>query len=604
MAESTVGELSVKIHADTTDLKSGITDAKKQVDDFSSTALKSAKALGTFGLAATAAAGVISAYAASTAKAMRQTEMLANVAGTSTKNFQQLSFAFKTLGIDQKGVADAMNDVRERIGEFVATGGSGVFQDFADVMKYTETQAMAMARTLNQMSGEEAIREMARQMEEAGASSNEMMFVMKSMSNDLGYATELFANQGAELDRLKGQYGTLQEQLGLTAAQTKGLDDVAESIDLVGEAFELAGTQLIANFSGPFVSTFKWIAENVPIATNAVIDFVNSFRDPEQIESLRSVNALIVDQKEEVERLREKHANLNDQQKRRAGGALKRAEAELAQLEAQRAKLEEIEKQLEKVNAKKLGDLSAVDAGGLRGGGKTPAQIAREKELEEERIFQEQLQQIVDDAHVWYMEQQGAQHLEKMELKKAQEEEYMSLVQEGNHNHRLKMKAARDKDLDDEEAKWRATVSGTQSMFGDLATIQDTGSKKLFKIGKAMAISEAVVSTYAAANKQFEALSHNPPLAYAAAAAAVVAGMVRVRAIAARQFSDSAGGASGGAGGVPSVAGNAGQVRGGEVNSSNTTYVRGINPGDLYTGEQMVDMINEAQENGSRLVFL
>jgi hypothetical protein len=33
-------------------------------------------------------------------------------------------------------------------------------------------------------------------------------------------------------------------------------------------------------------------------------------------------------------------------------------------------------------------------------------------------------------------------------------------------------------------------------------------------------------------------------------------------------------------------------------------YLQGINKGDLYTGTQLIDMINAAQQNGARLVVL
>ena len=69
-------------------------------------------------------------------------------------------------------------------------------------------------------------------------------------------------------------------------------------------------------------------------------------------------------------------------------------------------------------------------------------------------------------------------------------------------------------------------------------------ARKMFEVGKALAISEAVISTYQGAQESFTSLASipyvGPALGIAAAAAAVTAGMLRIQSIASQKFDDEA----------------------------------------------------------------
>jgi hypothetical protein len=102
---------------------------------------------------------------------------------------------------------------------------------------------------------------------------------------------------------------------------------------------------------------------------------------------------------------------------------------------------------------------------------------------------------------------------------------------------------------------WAAGLDGqlqvTGSILGQLGRLMDSESKKAFKIGKAAAIAQALIDTYAAANAAYKALAGipvvGPALAAAAAAAAIAAGLANVSRIKSQSFSG--GGSSGGGGG-------------------------------------------------------
>jgi len=77
------------------------------------------------------------------------------------------------------------------------------------------------------------------------------------------------------------------------------------------------------------------------------------------------------------------------------------------------------------------------------------------------------------------------------------------------------------------------------SFFGNLSSLMKTKNKEMFNIGKAAAIAQATINTYTAATAAFKAMAGIPPApvwGIAAAASAVVAGMVNVNNIANTQF--------------------------------------------------------------------
>jgi hypothetical protein len=80
----------------------------------------------------------------------------------------------------------------------------------------------------------------------------------------------------------------------------------------------------------------------------------------------------------------------------------------------------------------------------------------------------------------------------------------------------------------------------TSNFFGNLATLQEAGSKNAFAIGKGAAIAQTTVDTYSAAQKSYNALAGipvvGPALGVAAAAAAITAGIVRISKIKSAKF--------------------------------------------------------------------
>lgn len=116
--------------------------------------------------------------------------------------------------------------------------------------------------------------------------------------------------------------------------------------------------------------------------------------------------------------------------------------------------------------------------------------------------------------------------------------------------------------------------SETHEFLGNLSTLMNTQSRKMFEIGKAAAIANTIVSTYEGATKSYASLASipfvGPALAFGARAAAIASGLASVAAIRGTSFGGG-GGASAGISNTQAVnaasvpVGNAGGMAGGQT---------------------------------------
>lgn len=219
--------------------------------------------------------------------------------------------------------------------------------------------------------------------------------------------------------------------------------------------------------------------------------------------------------------------------------------------------------------------------------------------------------QLAQEKHALEMETLASALADKL----LTEEEYQAARGQMLQRHADEAAAIKKKEEDaktkvqlEAEAARKAALG---TALGDLSTLMNTGSRKMFEVGKAAAISQTVLSTYEGAQKAYSSLAGipvvGPALGIAAAGAAIAAGVARVQSIRSQKF---------GSGASTPTGSNTGQINAGSqpVNPSGgggggggpgmNMYVQGISKNDLYTGNQLIDMINAAQQNGARLVVL
>lgn len=151
-------------------------------------------------------------------------------------------------------------------------------------------------------------------------------------------------------------------------------------------------------------------------------------------------------------------------------------------------------------------------------------------------------------------------------------------------------------------------TSAVGKMFGDVASLMQSGNKKQFEIGKTAAKAQTVMSTYEGAQKAYTSLAGipvvGPALGIAAAGAAIAAGGVRLQAINSTSFGSGSVSASAAAGGGSAGASQA-QSSQAQPEQNKTLRLEGFDSGQLFTGDQLnslAEKLVEYQEDGFRLV--
>lgn len=447
--------LIVELKAKTQDLEQGLRSAKKdlkglegQTDStdaglakMSKTAVNVGNVMMTMGKGVVAAGAALTTFITLAAKSNVEMKQMANTANTTTENFKALAFAFSQVGIDAQGTADAMNDVTEAAAEFYGLG-SGPFQDFADVMGLSAEEARALSGELMQMESDAALKTMSKQMEDAGVSGAQMSQTLKAISSDLAYVTPLLADNGAELDRLTQRSSELNKQLALTEGQAKDLQSVSESFDLLTGAMGSSAAMISATLAPAMEGLFNGIIDVVPDATNAIVDFINTFRSAQDIQStaeldrqMESVTQTISDAQAELAAIQSgERTFLTDLSKDIRTGQLNEslndAMERMNELQAQYSELES--KAEEKVKKGKGGSLSST------GGKSTSAASTNAAELEalEDRFKSEQ--QLLQEKY----DREYEMAVGNKELQKQLEEQFLQDIDELREGHSTEAKQA------------------------------------------------------------------------------------------------------------------------------------------------------------------
>lgn len=253
----------------------------------------------------------------------------------------------------------------------------------------------------------------------------------------------------------------------------------------------------------------------------------------------------------------------------------------------------------------------AAMAEGAGAGGSSPLFSDEEKEKIQRRL--ETLRQSYQTELQDLQEKFGIEQEILAEARDAQlisEEEYKARLVEIEQGYQEsvteleKRGAEARRRVQDAEAK--ARWSTMSKALGDLSTLMNTESRKMFEIGKAAAIGQTVMETYAGAQKAFTAMAGipivGPALGAAAAGAAILSGVARVQAIRSQSF---------GGGGTPSVSNTqavngastpvgGGDSGGGAAAGPTYTFV-GIDPSKMYNGRDIAAALRDYAENGGKL---
>ena len=346
------------------------------------------------GAAAIALGTAVSAMVLSAASGRKELEQMARMANTTEQESKSLSFATSQFGINAEQIADITKDISDRLGEF-ATAGTGTFQDYADVMGMTKEEARAVAMEFQNLSGDEVIGNMVKNMESVNATGAQMTFVLESMGNDLSKLKPLFADNSAQLTLLRERFVKVNESMSITQHQADGLKEVSTTFDLMTSSFGNATTAISATLAPVMDDFFNDVINVVPTATQAIVDFVNSFLEAENIQSVSAATKRVEDSINDLAQAETELESLIAKRKRTAARFDPDRVAQRAkqnEIDAERTLLAELQarlvvlKDIEKLEDAKV--LEGDQIGGATGGELDPLVLADEEKKKLEALKQ------------------------------------------------------------------------------------------------------------------------------------------------------------------------------------------------------------------------
>ena len=453
----------------------GVRKATDELDRFGKEAGKADKSTAKFKKGATAAFGAVkvgaialtgataalTALTVKVAAAQKEWQTLSNIAGDSVDNFKATAFAAEQVGISAEKLADISKDTNEKLGEFIATGGGG----FKDFFEQVAPQVNLTAKELQGLSGPQVLGRVKSALDAANVPLEQQSFYLESIASDTTNLIPLLANEGAELNRLTGEYNKLNDALALTASDQKGLTNLSKEFNLLTDTGANALAFLTSQFAPDLAVFINFVTQSIPTATAAVASFFDEFRDPENRRSIESVQETIAENLLEIEQLEKNSAK-------------SRSNASSNEVRALKTENQLLNERLEILKKEQASSVTAPTFGG--GSAFTPSTGTAESAAEKQKAIEEDLFayriQLAQD----FNNEQDRLNLEYLNGIDARRQQELAIQQE--------------------------TFNATSEIFGSLAQLQSTFGeessgtyKALFAAQQAFNIASAISNIQTAA---------------------------------------------------------------------------------------------------------
>jgi len=658
-------DIAVRVGADVTSLKQGMREGSKSVGLFSQNTSRDLKKVASniakVGAAA-AAAGAVGLVAMTKQATVtgRQLQNLSRLANASNTEFQRMSFGAGALGIENEKLSDILKDVTDRVGDFVQTGGGPM----ADFFENIAPKVGVTAEQFRKLSGPQALQLFYTSLERANLSQSDMTFYLEAMASDLTALEPLLRNngkllqeqgdraerlgivlsdielqqldQGAQsflemsetikmastliganmipyMDELLLRFGDVAEEAGgvrgmvesMVATSLTGFGKMADGLHYVHVGFKtlvLAGhtfNAAMVTVTEGVLEAFTFLRDGAATIVNQIIESVNQlpgvdiatvdpFTDSAFMQGIRQMGAdsrqMVVDLYNDLGELATRELPSAKVEAFLAAVAQRSEEAAAAVVEARR-------QMMGGGDDDEGGGMNATDAAAMD----TKLEALRDRLLQEHELMQKKYEQDMTLLN------------EALEAQRLTESEHQALAQSLLLTHQQKMTeiertASQERaDIAKAEADAKRQIIG--DALSDLTTLMNTGSRKLFEIGKAAAIGNAIINTHEGITA---ALKLPFPYNLAAAAATAAKGFASVSAIRAQSFGG--GGAGARATGSNTAAVNAATTPvGGNNSSSGPQQNTVINLSGDFFGEtqirSLLERINETTRNGGRIII-
>ena len=209
----------------------------------------------------------MAALARQTSEYAKQLDIAATRSNQSVEDFQVFAFSAKSVGVEMEKLGDIGKDVQERIGEFIATG-SGGFQDFADVMGLTASEASKFARSLDGLSSQEILQTLVDQMESAGVSGSKMSFALEGLASDTTDLIPLLEKGGNKMEKLSDEFFDITDTLN--QAEVNKLKEIGKEFNKLGEILTVSGAKISSDFNGAVILAIQLFGKLVEVGSGAI----------------------------------------------------------------------------------------------------------------------------------------------------------------------------------------------------------------------------------------------------------------------------------------------------------------------------------------------
>ncbi len=643
--------VNVTVGADTQEFEAGMKRAKKQMNQLGGEVREGATQVAKFGAAAVAAgAGALVVLTRQGLKAVDAQAKLARSLGASNDAIQTLQMAAGDTGLD--GLEQSLSRMNRRLG--AAEFGAGA----------AAVTVKSLGLNLKELSGMDAdqrLESIGRSIQEAGLSSEQAARHLQNLGFEQSNALQFFEDGVTAADSYRSEIDALG--LSLSAVDATQVEAANDAMGIFGDALQ-GVTQQLAIESAPFITAVSKMFQDAAIeaggfqdttatvfdslvdATGFTMDAVEGLRRvfvlagqggavafAGLVEAVLTVADTIVSGPtravNEFIGILNKVPGVDIDQVGMSGlGESIQKEMEFAR-EVSRQGVQAMHETLMEPMPSGQFDRYVEDT---RESAEQAAMVAVEQrrlraEQEEQiqadsqdRMTDKQREQMAkdlaslkaaNDSEIELLGQKHQAELEKLKELKESELEikggYAELEKETTERHEAEMTALEKKESDKRKALAQAEADAKRaamsSAMGDLSTLMSSGSKKLFKIGKAAALAQAVIDGQAAIVGAYKvgASMGGPALGAAYGAAASVATMSRIQQIRSQSFGGGGGGAGGmGAGQTPTAPEPISQQQ--QARETNVTVrFQGGTAQDQQNGRALLNEINKELKNGGTI---
>lgn len=643
-----IGDLAVRVGADITGLKMGMSGASRAVGFFSADATKK---LSSFSAnmtkvgAAIAAVGNIAGVALvkSAINSADALSKLSKSVGVSTEKLSALQYAAGLSGVKSEELSSALLKLSKNSRD--AFMGAGTAKEAFETLGISVQNTSGALKTNDQILAEladkfskipDGVGKTALAIDIFGRSGARLIPMLNEGTSGLAAMSEEASRLGlivsgetakqSEIfnDSLEKMQKAMQG-LGLRIAEEalpalndftksvndpatqQGLADIAVAIIKIGESAVKVLSQ-ISGFS-------KFIAEEISATINGINpeDIVRLEDKLAALESRKSIAKGKINKQtqEEIDKTRELINNYYEMQRAMPQALEKKQEPQLVS-SSSTSPSTGVDPAIAKKQSDEILDQNEKEISAMLRKEGEQMRIAEQEEARRQAQLDSIKQRYLTE------EELDAQHRETMAIigeeydatKFETEAQWRSVREQAEAEHLARItelnRSAYDGIQGLIEQRWGKAAASTAGSFKSILGTMATGSRKAFEISKAWALGDAVVST---AQGIAKGVAAGYPMAIPLVAAAAATGFAQISAIKNQKFGG-AGGAAAAGNGAPATAPNPIGVGGGGGSgggaSSSTLTVAPIDPNAIFSGSAMIgfgQQIYDFTKDGGKVVF-